>query len=306
MKSLKNFLIVSRANIQIASLPTATIGIVLAAQRLEDMINLPVFSFILLFFIILTYSCNINCIYDVDVDQKFKKYMSDAVKAISDSWMKRILAIELSLAVTIIIYLVIQKKDIIYIFALFGILCGYAYSAPPLRIKKRGILSPLPVMSGLYFLPIVAGAYVVIGRLSVFIIVFGIGYALIMQGITFINTCEDYDEDKASKIQTIAHVLGVRRTLVLASLCVVIGGIIDLAMLILHKIEWNDPDFFVMFCILLLCLFFMTTIIHISRNLYGYSRDENQKEVCKQKAKNMPKWFLATRYPLLFISLLTL
>lgn len=306
MKFLKNFSIISRANIQIASLPTATIGIVLAANRWEDIINLPVLLFILLFFIILTYSCNINCICDVEVDQKFKKYMSDAVMAICDPWLKRILAIELLLAVAIIIYLAILKKDMIYTLALFGILFGYAYSAPPLRIKKRGVLSPIPVLFGLYFLPIVAGAYVVIGRLPVFIILFGIGYALIMQGITVINTCEDYEEDKALKIQTIAHVLGIRQTLALGSTCVAIGGIIDLALLCLFKIEWNAIDFFVLLGILLLCLFFMMTILHISKNLYDYSRVENQKDVCKQEAKKMPKWFLATRYPLLFISLLIL
>jgi 1,4-dihydroxy-2-naphthoate octaprenyltransferase len=218
-KLFKNFLIVSRANIQIASLPTATLGVALAAKNWADIFNMPVLLFIILFFIILTYSCNINC-------------LSKAVKSIEISKLKILVTMELIFAGIIIISLCILKKEIIYLLAFLGITCGYIYSTPPLRVKKRGILSPLPVMFGLYFLPVIAGWFIVTNQISAFIILFGMGYALIMQGITFINTCEDYKEDMISGILTFAHVLGIRKILLLGSRFVLIGGFMDLVLIL--------------------------------------------------------------------------
>ena len=182
----------SRANIQVASLPTAALGVLLAAKNQADIIDPSIFLYIFLFFTALTYSCHVNCLNDLAVDEKYKKNLSDAVKSLSIPTLKKIMSIELLIAGIIIISLCFLKKDIIYSLAFLGVICGYIYSAPPLRVKKRGILSPLPVMFGLYFLPIIAGWFIVNGRLSVYIIIFGLGYALIMQGITFINNHVDY------------------------------------------------------------------------------------------------------------------
>lgn len=301
---LKNFLIVSRANIQIASLPTATLGVALAAKSWSDILNLPVLLYIILFFVILTYSCNINCLNDLDVDEKHKNYLSQAVKSIGIPKLKFLMATQLLIASIIIISLCILKKEMIYLLAFLGIVCGYVYSAPPLRIKKRGILSPLPVVFGLYFLPIIAGWFIITNQLSAFIILFGIGYALIMQGITFINTCEDYKEDRISRIRTLAHVLGIRKTLLLGSIFVLIGGITDLVLILFFKINLYDIKTISLISVLILIILFLASIINISRRLYDISISRNPATLSKKEAFKMRKWFLTTRYPLFFISLL--
>ena len=301
---LKNFLVISRANIQIASLPTAAIGVALAAKNWSGIFNLPVLLYIILFFVILTYSCNINCLNDLEVDEKHKSYLSHAVKSIGIPKLKFLMTAELIIAGIIIISLCILKEEIIYLLGFLGIVCGYIYSAPPLRIKKRGIISPLPVTFGLYFLPIIAGWYIVTNRLSAFIILFGMGYALIMQGIVFINTCEDYKEDRISGIRTLAHVLGIRKTLLLASIFVLIGGMTDLVLLIFFKINLYDIKTISLISILILIIFFFGSIINISRRLYYISISRNPATLSKKEAFKMRKWFLTTRYPLFFISLL--
>jgi len=301
---LKNFLIVSRANIQIASLPTAALGIALAAKNWSDILNIPVLLFIILFFVILTYSCNINCLSDLEVDEKHKNYLSQAVKSIGISKLKILMTAELIIAGIIIIFLCILKKEMIYLLAFLGIVCGYVYSAPPLRIKKRGILSPLPVTFGLYLFPIIAGWFIVTNRLTSFIILFGMGYALIMQGIVFINTCEDYKEDKISGIRTLAHVLGIRKSLLMGSIFVLIGGITDLALILFFKINLYDIKTIPLISALILVIFFFGSIINISRRLYQISISRNPAPLSKKEAFKMRKWFLTTRYPLFFISLL--
>jgi len=301
---LKNFLIISRANIQIASLPTAALGVALAAKSWSDILNLPVLLYIILFFVILTYSCNINCLNDLEVDEKHKNYLSHAVKSIGIPKLKFLMAAELLIAGIIIISLCILKEEIIYLLAFLGIVCGYVYSAPPLRIKKRGILSPLPVAFGLYLLPIIAGWFIVTNQLSAFIILFGIGYALIMQGIVFINTCEDYKEDRISGIRTLAHVLGIRKTLLLGSIFVLIGGITDLVLILIFKINLYDIKAISLISSLILIIFFFGSIINISRRLYDISISRNPAALSKREAFKMRQWFLTTRYPLFFISVL--
>jgi 4-hydroxybenzoate polyprenyltransferase len=304
--ALKNFLIVSRANIQTTSLPTAAIGITLSAENWRDLFNLPVLLFILLFFTILTYSCNINCLWDQDVDQKHKKHMSEAVKSLTSAFLKKIMALELIFAGLIILFLCILKKDIAYVLAFFGVLCGFFYSSPPLRIKKRGAFSPLPVFFGLYYIPIPAGGYLVSGKISLFLILFGMGYALIMQGITFINTCEDYDEDRSFNINTVAHTLGIRKTLFLGAIFTASGGLLDISLIVFFKIEFSKGNSIVLPVIILMCIFFLGMIIHISRSLFLISRAENPGVLSKKHATKMPLWFLTTRYPLLIISLLVI
>jgi len=301
---LKNFLIISRANIQIASLPTAALGVVLAAQSWEEVFGIPVLIYILLFFLILTYSCNVNCISDVEVDQKFKRYMSEAVLTFKPGTLKRIIFFEVILVLVLTSILCILKQDLIYFVALFGLLCGYTYSVPPLRIKKRGVLCPLPVMIGLYYFPIVAGWFIVAESISVFILLFGLGYALIMQGITFLNTCEDFTEDKILSITTLAHVLGINRTLRLASVFVLFGGILDMALLVLYKKDYLFKSLEVRLFVLAGTLFLGAILILISATLYSLSQSDQAELLCKKHAKKMRWWFMTTRYPLLVIALL--
>jgi len=304
MKRLKSFLLISRANIQIASLPTAVLGIILASRKWSDIFQIPVLLFILLFFVVLTFSCHINCLHDVEVDKKYKRYMSDAVQSLGISAVKKIMAVEIALACGLILLLCFVQREPIYVLGAIGILCAYIYSAPPLRVKKRGVLSPLPVMLGLYFLPIPAGGFVVTHHLTVLSLLFGFGYSLIMQGITFINTCEDYKEDESSGIQTLAHVLGIRRILLLAAFFVLVGGLGDILLLIFWKLRDHHLSLSPTIVVLALGIFFLLSIFSIIKSLFFTSRSQDPYRQSKQIAFQMPRWFLSTRYPLLLLSLI--
>lgn len=295
----------SRAKIQIASLPTATLGILLAAENGAELIDFSVLLYIILFFTVLTYSCQINCLNDLEVDEKYKKYLSNAVKSLSIPTLKKMMVVELSISGLIIVLLCFLEKNMIYSFAILGIISGYVYSAPPFRIKKRGVLSPFPVMFGLYFFPIIAGWFIVNGRLSFYIILFGAGYALIMQGITFINTCEDFEEDRTSGIRTLVHVLGIKKILILGSLSVLTGGMIDLGLLS-YRFKPSIIGIFPSTAVLVLSIFFLGTIVNIANKLCIIGKSSSPLLLCKKYAVKMPKWFLITRYPLFIICLLLL
>jgi 4-hydroxybenzoate polyprenyltransferase len=303
-ESIKDFLVISRANIQIASLPTAAVGVILAARSVSELWNMSVLLYILLFFLVLTFACNLNCLADADVDAKFKKRMSEAVRSLGGGRMRKILLCEALLAAGLIVGLAVLKKNIIYLLGAGALGIAYVYSAPPLRIKKRGWLSPLPVMFGLYALPPVGGWYLVRGRLSGFILVFALGYAMLMEGITIINTCEDYPEDESSNIRTLAHALGIRRTLILGAWLTGIGGIVVLAGLFNMKAVGMPLGPMTMAGVGVLASIYAWTVASIVRVLRRVSRSDDpigQSKIC---AKLMPSWFLKTRYSLFFMALL--
>jgi 4-hydroxybenzoate polyprenyltransferase len=302
MSQIKSFLVVSRANIQVASLPTASLGVLLAARGWDDLFNLPVFLYVLFFFIVLTYSCQVNCRHDVDVDSRSKRQFSRAVREIGISRLKAAAWVELFAAAGTVVLICLLKQRTVYLLLILGIGIGHAYSAPPLRIKKRGVLSALPVMFGLYFLPIAAGGYLVLDRISLYILLFGLGYALIMEGITIVNTCEDYVEDEAAGIKTLAHVLGIRKTLRLGAFFVAAGGALDVGLLSLKMPSLGQkPLSFVL--ILFLSAVFLVSVGTVSAALFSLSRVHDPCSGSKEMAGRMRRWFLLTRYPLFFAGL---
>jgi 4-hydroxybenzoate polyprenyltransferase len=298
-------LTVSRANIQVASLPTASLGILLASRSKPDVIDASVVCYVAFFFIVLSYSCQVNCLHDLEVDDRSKPYFSGAVRAIGIRRLKIITWGELAAAVGLVLAIVWLKKEATYLLLTLGIGIGHAYSAPPLRIKKRGAFSPLPVMFGLYFLPIAAGGFLVLGRITGLILFFGLGYALVMEGITLVNTCEDFAEDRDSGTTTLAHLLGVRKALRAGALFIVSGALMILG-LFLPKILTLAERWSLFVLAVLLGFVFATAVYRISRDLFLLSRASNPVLGSKRLARNMPRWFFWTRYPLFLMSLIFL
>jgi len=303
-KRIKDFLIISRANIQISSLTTAALGIVLAARDWRDLMNVSVVLFIFLFFIILTFSCNLNCLTDVDVDAKSKIRLSDSVRSLGPAKIKIILRSEAFLAAGLCIALAICEKNALYILGLGALGPGYIYSAPPLRLKKRGWLSLFPVMFGLYALPPAAGFFLIRGRLSWFILAFSMGYSLLMEGITLINTCEDYTEDEVSNIRTLAHVLGIRRTLALGAWLTSAGGAIDLILILGIKAYGSSVNLLELSGLIILGAFFAWTVVSIVHVFRRIAQSDDPVAQSKAYGHLMRIWFLKTRYSLLIMALL--
>jgi 4-hydroxybenzoate polyprenyltransferase len=304
-KTFSDFLVISRANIQVASLPTALIGCVLGAERLSDVWNVGVLLYVALFFTVLTFACNVNCLADADVDAMHKARMSEAVRSLGKGRIKMILAIEAFAAVGLAAGLAVLRKDAVLLLGAGTLSLAFIYSAPPLRIKGRGWLSPFPVAFGLYALPPLGGWYLVHGRLDAVIVVFALGYAALMEGLTIVNTCEDHPEDEAAGVRTLAHVLGIRQALSLGAWLAGTGGVVALGTLLLGP-AWGEgrPGWLSLAGVGALTLVFAWTVGSIIRALRQLAGAGDPAAACKVRARSMPAWFLRTRYPLLFIALL--
>jgi len=269
--SFRDFLIISRANILISTIPTALFGVILSRGPLFSSLSL---LYILLYFLIITFACNINCLSDVEVDSRYKSYMSNAVKRVGETKIKMLLFIETCLIFSLITYFYLNGKILTSVFAFSGFVFSYIYSASPLRLKAKGFFSFIPTFFGLYFISVLGG-YALYSQIDFHIVIFAFSYALLNQGITFVNTCEDFEEDNETGIKTFAHFLGFRKTLFLAVVLTFLGG--------LNLFFYSKST-----------LFFVPLIFVFSQILNSFIENN-----AKKYASKMPLWFFLVRYPLL-------
>jgi len=308
LEGLKSFLVISRAKIQLGTPPHPLLGLILGATTLSQFLSSISLVYIFLYFLLIIFACNINCLYDVKIDEKYKEYMSNAVKTLGKSRVKAFLLVEAIAIFILISYLFYQGYIVTPLLSLSGLIFGYVYSAKPVRVKGRGIFSPFPVLIGLYTLPILGGWFIFQNILTWYIIVFCIGYALLNEGITLVNTCEDYKEDIEEGIKTWAHIFNMRMTMRMAFLFTTVGGLLAIIGVILKPIQagWNLYSTYSSVLFIILGVLNTVVILRIGGKIYRAGNRENLAMSCKSAAKNMPKWFISSRYPLLIMAILVL
>jgi len=298
---LKSFLVISRAKIQIATIAHPTLGLFLAATQITDL-HIFCLVFFILYMLLITFACNINTYFDYEVDKKYKVDLANALVSLGKKPVQILLITEVLLISPLIIVLIIYGFLIVGIIAILGFLSSIIYSTTPFRLKKRGVLSAIPVIIGLYLFPVLGGWLMVSPTFTIFIIIFMCGYTLINEGITLVNTAEDYDEDLSENIKTWAHFFGIKTTLRLAFIFTLVGGISCTIGLLLKLLTYASSNW----RFIVACIFFGISILTItltSKDIYQVGQEADLKESAKIHARKMPKWFILTRYPMLFTTI---
>jgi 1,4-dihydroxy-2-naphthoate octaprenyltransferase len=301
--TLKAFLTVSRANVQVVSFASATLGIFLGARSFEDVLSPDVLVFVILFYVIITFACNINCFFDVPVDRLRKRKLAEAVMYLGKTGILNLLLLEAIFAIMLSIFLIFRGHWIVAFLGLLGLYLGWIYSVPPLKLKGKGLMGPVPVILGVYVIPIIAGHLLVNRQLTFLFLAFVAGYAVMNLGINLVNTCEDFTEDRILGIGTVAHRLGLRKTLDIAFLSCLAGGGVALVCLL----GWGysrliEPTQF-MLVALILYLISIFTVSFTSYEIMNVGRANDLEGSAKKHAGKMPRWFVITRYPMWLFAL---
>ncbi len=297
MDQIRSFLEISRWRIQLVSLATILLGPLYAAGSLGDLLTWDLFLFAVLFIFSITFACNINCYHDLKVDSLRKKNLAHAVLNLGRKKLRKIMLIE-SIVVFLLVFILFLRGYIaVTVITLFGWILSYTYSSPPIRLKTRGVLSPIPVNIGVYVLPILAGHLIISSDVSLIFLLFILGYALLNLGINLVNVAEDHREDKKCGIKTISHVVGIKNTMVLSSLTIILGSIIILFSL--YSMVNNLTSGFV-YTVMLICL--LTAFLDITSVL----KHKNIERKTKEKGARLPLYFVSTRYPMVVLLLINL
>ena len=296
MSALRDFLTVSRARIQLVSLASALLGPSMAAHSLYGLGDADVLLFVALFYINVTFACNINCYYDRDVDRLYKRELYFATERLGNR-LKYTMAMEILASLIITAILLIHGKWLAAVLSLTGLFLAYSYSAPPLRIKGKGKYSPLPVMIGVYVLPIIAGYSILSMDFSLYFWGFLTGYFFLNLGINLVNVAEDVDVDAKAGIRTIGVEKGAKDMLRIAWISQLLG--VSAPLFLLPMLRWNIwvIAFFVLSLI---------TAIYPFMEIFALYRSPDPLKAAKKGGKNLPKWFVITRYPLLLMAIFAL
>jgi len=300
---IKAFLEISRAKLLLGSLGLPLAGLLLGAGNINEFMNLKSLLYVLLHYSIIVPACHLNCLCDYNVDRKYKRYMSESVDILGKRLIKVLIIVEFSIAVLIILYFVTLGRIVTSVCGVLGIISAVTYSAEPFRIKRRGFLSPFPVMIGMYTLSPLGGWFVFRDGIDLPFIMFIAGYALMNEGFTLVNTCEDYSGDKTEGIRTWAHVFGLKRTLQISaifSFC----GLLSI-MCLGYKIylsfdglkDMPDAILLILSAILVLKAAFEVNDVRKGRDL---------EQRAKLYGKKLAKWFISTRYPMVLAALFIL
>ncbi|MBD3227722.1 MAG: hypothetical protein GF329_06000 [Candidatus Lokiarchaeota archaeon] len=301
MSKIKDFITISRLKILIATPALPLLGVFLAADSFSDL-NIYLIPFMILYFISIIYACNVNCYYDRDLDIKYKVHLANAVDSLGKMTIRIILIIETVAIVFLSIYLMLIGFVVVGIISIIGWVVSTSYSALPVRIKKRGYLSAIPIIIGLFAFPFINGWLMVSNTFNIFGIIVLVGYILMNEGLNLVNTAEDYEEDRSEGIRTWAHVFGLKNTFRMAFIFTFIGGaccIIGLFMkFFLIPVYLYNIAFSSAFIIISGTFILKSTI-----DIYKISKEGDLKKAAKENASKLPFWFASTRYPMLIAAI---
>ncbi len=169
----------------------------------------------------------VNCLSDCEVDTGPKAHLPVAVNAIGQRFLWGAIAAE-SLAALVIAVAFSVKQSSVVPAALFVVGWGLtmAYSLEPLRLKRRGFLSPLSLSLVLYGLPVALGYSTLTSGSEPGILALLVGVGVQMFGVITMNSFADMREDRLANIATPFVLYGPRLVASVALLAYVAGAIV--------------------------------------------------------------------------------
>ncbi|KAA0002000.1 MAG: hypothetical protein FE048_04615 [Thermoplasmata archaeon] len=209
---------------RIEYLPAEILGVIipfLLSGRL--IINLPILEGLIVFFLLYWSGFLINALEDIEVDEKYKKYVASAVKEIGKDKLKSIIIVHLIISFTLTFHISMQLSNIwLFIFVIVSTFFGLSYSIKPFHFKVRGVFHSTLAFSAM-FAPFFFLYYIVAGfpPASIFLII--IALTITHYGIALVNQSQDYIEDRESGLATPAVRWGLAETLIIALILSIIG-----------------------------------------------------------------------------------
>lgn len=180
--------------------------------------------------------------YDLDLKDQRKKHIIQALDTFRRERLKIVLAVEFLLTAILVSALSLtQEKPLLLLMWLIGISLGYAYSAPPARLKSRSWLAPIALILVLAFLPVLFAYHLFTPKLNYFFVTALVGLALTVYGVIIPTEIRDYFGDKALNIETATVRLGLVKASILSISLLVTGGILIWAAFILELVNGVYP-----------------------------------------------------------------
>lgn len=240
-ESVRLFATVSRAEFLLPNLGSLIMGLAWGASPPLGFINGAIL--VVLSFAIINLSSAIGAQantlsdYDLDLKDERKRQLVQATDSLGQKRLKISLLIEFIFTLVLVsVFMQIQGKPLLLLMWIVGISLGYAYSAPPMRLKSRSWVAPVTLILVLAVFPVLFAYYTFTSEMNTFFLLSLTGLALTVYGVIIPTEIRDYFGDKAMNIKTMTVRLGLVKASMLGIVLLTAGAILTATAFFL---EWT-------------------------------------------------------------------
>jgi 4-hydroxybenzoate polyprenyltransferase len=254
---------------------------------------------------------NTYCDHELDSRDERKKQLVKAMDSFGRNRLKGLIVAEfLITAILVSLFTAILGKPILLVMWLTGIFLGWAYSAPPLRLKARSWIAPVVLILVLAVFPVLFAYFAFAVVFELLFLLSLAGLASTVYGVIVPTEIRDYFGDKEMGIITMTVRLGLVKASLLGIGLLVIGAILtETAFLI--RFFYEDRPLLIVF--LLPILVAVLYVLSKFRELYllskEYARSGGQSSIADRilnLSANNPRWIMMVTQAYSLVSIVLL
>jgi chlorophyll synthase len=248
--------------------------------------------------------------YELDLKDKRKKHLVDAMDRLGRRKVKAFVVAEFLLSL-IPLYLMyqIEGKPTLVLLWVAGTFLAFAYSTPPIRLKKRSWLEMIAIILVLSVIPMLFVFYTFAPNLTPLFLIFLSGQAMTVYSVIIPTEIRDYFSDKPMGVTTMTVRLGLVKASLMSILMMSAGGLLCGAAFFLVLFYGSYP---------ILSVFLLSIVVADAYVLRQYKRlySLSKKYASTKKssiadeitdlAAHNPKWITVVTQSLVLMSLVLL
>jgi len=254
---------------------------------------------LIVFFLLFNTGFMINCWADWEVDEIYKKKLSETVKGFGRDTVRNMVIFHTALAIIITIHIsmIMTWRPVLMFLVLLGTFLGVAYSIEPFRFKSKGVFHsvmafPVFAAPGLFSYYLVTDQPIGNFNSLVFLLLV-IGVTAAHYALVLLSQSEDYPDDKAMNIRTPAVAWGIKRTVNRAFRLNMWGSTANIMAFVLFFYLSNPSRPYLLVLLPLLCsMVFLTTykVYKLDNAVCEAISDKEALKIIRKVMKDYPKF----------------
>jgi 4-hydroxybenzoate polyprenyltransferase len=315
LEAIRLFGTVSRAEFILPNLGSLIMGLAWGASPPMDFTRLVVLLVLAFSTINLSSAigAQINTLSDYKLDSRDerKKRLVRAMDSFGRKRLKGLIIIEFLFTLVLVsLFALFQGKPVLLFMWVAGIFLGWAYSAPPIRLKARSWLAPAALILVLAVFPVMFAYYSFAFTFDPLFLLSVAGLALTVYGVIIPTEIRDYFGDKAMDIETMTVHIGLAKASFLAIILLSTGVFFTVTAFVL---EFLYKQHALLGLSLLTIPVAVLIVLEKFRRLHvlskEYTRSGGQSSIAEEIVRlsaNNPRWIMLVTQTYSFVSLLLL
>jgi len=315
LEAIRLFGTVSRAEFILPNLGSLIMGLAWGASPPMDFTRLVVLLVLAFSTINLSSAigAQINTLSDYELDSRDerKKRLVRAMDSFGRKRLKGLIIIEFLFTLVLVsLFALFQGKPVLLFMWVAGIFLGWAYSAPPIRLKARSWLAPAALILVLAVFPVMFAYYSFAFAFDPLFLLSVAGLALTVYGVIIPTEIRDYFGDKAMDIETMTVHIGLAKASFLAIILLSTGALFTVTAFVLEFLYKQHALLglsLLTIPVAVLIVLEKFRRLHVLSKEYTHSGGQSSiaEEIVRLSANN-PRWIMLVTQTYSLVSLLLL